>query len=395
MTIGYITQNYPPSTEGGAEISLFYLANSLAKKGVKVRIFVPSPEYKENVIQGDNPKIYRFHWSNKRPFFLNNPLAQRRFKMSILGTKEKLDIIDGYNFITTLPNVSYDLGIPFVVGIRDATPLCDVRCELHPKYHPFFDYFKLRFGYLGATPIQAIYGIFGYFLTQKRLNVIRKANCVAFASQALADLFKEYNPNREVVYSVAPEIKSVKKTINIKGIDFSKDKVFLYAGRLSYGKGSKFLFEIAESIAKERKDIKFIFAGKGEYLGLFKKTSFSDSIYAIGKIPNEELFSLISQVRATVVPSIIFEPFPRIALESLACNTPVIGTDSGGIPEAVGNAGIIAKIDKYAVKKAIIKLADDNGLHKELKSRSLNQVKKFNKDKITNNMLSIYERILK
>lgn len=395
MTIGYITRNYPPQIEGGAEISLWLLANALAKRGIKVRVFVPNDQSRKYIIDGTNPKIYRFPWEKKRPFTLNNPVAQQKFRNSILHTKEKLDLIDAYNFITALPAVSLDLGIPYVVSVRDATPLCDVRSQLTPSYHSLHGYFKNRFKYLGFSPMQALFGIFGYALTEKRLQVIRGANYVMYASRALANLFEKFNPNFDVVYSIAQSHEKYPKNYSIKGIDFAKDKVFIYAGRLAYGKGAKFLFDCAEQIVSQRKDIKFIFVGRGEYQKELENTPYKKNIFTLGKQEHKNVLSLMAKSRAIIVPSIIFEPFPRAALESLSLNTPVIGTNSGGIPEAVGNAGIIVDITKDALIKAIIDLSDNNDLYKKLKNRAKAQISKFSEEKIVNKIISIYESVLK
>lgn len=390
-----MTRNYPPQTEGGAEISLWLLANALAKKGINIKVFVPNDQSKKYIIEGTNPKVYRFPWEKKRPFTLNNPIAQQKFRNSILRTKEKLDIIDAYNFITALPAVSLDLGIPYVVSIRDATPLCDVRSEITPTYHSLPGYFKNRFDYLGFSPAQTLYGIFGYALTEKRLKVIKQAGYVMYASRALANLFEKFNPNFDIVYSIAQSHEKYPKNYGIKGIDFAKDKVFIYAGRLAYGKGAKFLFDSAEEIISHRKDIKFIFIGRGDYLKEFENTAFKDNIFTLGKQEHKNVLSLMARSRAVIVPSIIFEPFPRAALESLSLNTPVIGTNSGGIPEAVGKAGIIVDITKDALQNAIITLCDDDDLHHKLKNRAKFQVAKFSEEKITNKIISIYESVLK
>ncbi len=52
----------------------------------------------------------------------------------------------------------------------------------------------------------------------------------------------------------------------------------------------------------------------------------------------------LANAKALIVPSIFSEPFGMVSIEALACGTPVIGLDSGAIPEVItnGKTGIVA-----------------------------------------------------
>ncbi|MDB5178312.1 MAG: hypothetical protein JWN01_255 [Patescibacteria group bacterium] len=54
---------------------------------------------------------------------------------------------------------------------------------------------------------------------------------------------------------------------------------------------------------------------------------------------------LLSSARALVVPSLFEEPFGMVMIEALACGTPVIGLDSGAIPEVIrdGETGVLVR----------------------------------------------------
>jgi spore coat protein SA len=57
--------------------------------------------------------------------------------------------------------------------------------------------------------------------------------------------------------------------------------------------------------------------------------------------------------RATVfaIPSLFQEPFGMVSAEAMACGTPVVGSNRGGIPEVLGDAGILVNpedIDEFA-----------------------------------------------
>ena len=60
-----------------------------------------------------------------------------------------------------------------------------------------------------------------------------------------------------------------------------------------------------------------------------------ESVQLRGAIPEEELSDFYRAADLTVVPSRSLEGFGLVALESLACGTPVVVSDAGGLPEAV------------------------------------------------------------
>jgi glycogen synthase len=66
-------------------------------------------------------------------------------------------------------------------------------------------------------------------------------------------------------------------------------------------------------------------------------------------LPREAIIQLYSHARVFCCPS-IYEPFGIINLEAMACETPVVGTAVGGIPEVVidGETGILVPLEQQA-----------------------------------------------
>lgn len=54
-----------------------------------------------------------------------------------------------------------------------------------------------------------------------------------------------------------------------------------------------------------------------------------------------EMRDVYAQTRVLLVPSIVSESIPRVAVEALCSGVPVIGSRAGGIPEGLGGAGLI------------------------------------------------------
>jgi glycosyltransferase involved in cell wall biosynthesis len=61
------------------------------------------------------------------------------------------------------------------------------------------------------------------------------------------------------------------------------------------------------------------------------------SVRFLGRVSDDTLVDLYRAADTTVLPSVAWEGFGLSALESLACGTPAVVSDVGGLPEAVGD----------------------------------------------------------
>ena len=108
----------------------------------------------------------------------------------------------------------------------------------------------------------------------------------------------------------------------------------LYSGQLTKAKGVHILIDAFRQIKHE--NIRLHIVGRGPYAGKLTEIASGDSrIVFHGFKPWEELRELYMKASVTVVPSIWYEPFGLIIIESFKYGTPVIGSDIGGIPEIV------------------------------------------------------------
>jgi glycosyltransferase involved in cell wall biosynthesis len=63
------------------------------------------------------------------------------------------------------------------------------------------------------------------------------------------------------------------------------------------------------------------------------------TVRLLGRVDDESLVAWYRAADVTVVPSVALEGFGLVVLESLACGTPVVGTDAGGLADALAVAG--------------------------------------------------------
>lgn len=141
-----------------------------------------------------------------------------------------------------------------------------------------------------------------------------------------------------------------------------------YAGRLIRAKG---LFTLIEALAQvEASAVELVLIGTGDDAEALKahtrRHGVADRVTWVSYVPHPDMPHVLSAMDMMVLPSETQpswkEQFGRIIIESLACETPVIGSDSGEIPHLLRQLQqdtIFAEGDAAALARHIIRLAED------------------------------------
>ncbi len=112
--------------------------------------------------------------------------------------------------------------------------------------------------------------------------------------------------------------------------DTAKDVDVLFVGRLAVEKGVEVLLDALTHLPP----LRVVIAGEGPLRdALGRQASRLDSPpQFVGRVAHDRLPALINRARVQAVPS-PSEPFGMVIVEALACGTPVVASDVGGIPE--------------------------------------------------------------
>lgn len=126
-------------------------------------------------------------------------------------------------------------------------------------------------------------------------------------------------------------------TPNAKREDF-----ILFVGALEKYKGVQTLIQAMKSFPKTRLKI----AGSGSCEQEFKEMAKDmPQIEFLGFVHGDALSALMATARVAVVPSIWYEPYGLVAVESMKFGTPVVVSDRGGLPELVED-GVSGRVFK-------------------------------------------------
>lgn len=145
---------------------------------------------------------------------------------------------------------------------------------------------------------------------------------------------------------------------------------YIYFGRISREKGlrilldAQFQWEQGHQAGRLPKPLNLLVAGSGPCEDNFQARRAQlglKTVSFLGALDIEGLRSALGRARFSVLPSRWYENGPMAALESLAAGIPLVGTDTGGIPEMGidGETGRICPINNPdAMLKAILEVAD-------------------------------------
>ncbi len=169
-------------------------------------------------------------------------------------------------------------------------------------------------------------------------------------------------------------------------------------------KGLEYLLKAILTVKEEIPDVKLIIGGKGVlleyYQGLVSSWGLQRNVEFVGFIPNEELSEYYSRANVFVLPSIssLQEGFGIVALEALACQTPVITTKIVGVAadlEKVKAGLVVPSKDPQELGAAIIKILGNRKLQKDMGTRGRKLVeKKYTWQGVALKMEKLYNTII-
>lgn len=138
-----------------------------------------------------------------------------------------------------------------------------------------------------------------------------------------------------------------------------------YVGRLEEVKGPHLFVEAAMKIASAHPQAHYVMAGDGPLRNeLRKKGRGVPHLHIIGY--REDIADIIAALDILLIPS-LNDGFNLAAVEAMASSKPIVATAVGGLPEVIGDGGILIRSgDTSRMAEEAIKLLNSPGLRKEI-----------------------------
>ena len=284
----------------------------------------------------------------------------------------KPDVIHAQH-IWIISNVALNYNIPVVVTCHGSDIM---GYEAWPKFHKIM-----------------------YEVADKCKRIIAISNN---SKDVITNIFKENKEKVVTILNGYDERIFYKEDYNkeeiLKELQICKnyDKIVCFAGRLAKNKGIDLLLQSAKNY--ERENIVTLIVGDGEELNNLRRIREElglKNIVFLGNQNHDTLRKIYNISDVCVVPS-RKEAFGLVALEAIACGTPVVATNKGELPNFVNNKGgiLIEEENILELENAISKI-----LNSEIKfdSTYLAEYAKNNymQDLFIDKLIEIYEETIR
>jgi len=339
MKIGILTNEYPPNVYGGAGVSVEYLTDELCRldqgrHSVKVLCFGDQQEQRDNLsVAGVNPALEFRTVDPRHRKFLETMLND----LVMAGELADVDIVHCHTWYSHLAGmlVKQLLQIPMVLTTHSLEPHRPWKVEqLGTAYHA--SSWVERTAYQNADGVIAVsqsmkedvHRLYG--VPPERIGIIHNGINL-----------DQYQPTLD------PEV------LDRHGIDRTLPYV-LFVGRITRQKGIIHLVNAIRFIDPGAQivlcagapDTKEIGEEMEQAVDEARRQTANPIVWIPEMLAKEAIISLYSQASVFVCPS-VYEPFGIINLEAMACETPVVASQVGGIPEVVipDQTGFLVAID--------------------------------------------------
>ena len=385
MKVGLLTREWPPDIYGGAGVHVSQLVEHLRRMiEVEVHCFgAPRPDAQAHSVP---------------PYLANaNPALQTLgVDLEIVNDTDDVDLLHSHTWYANLAGHVGGLlyGVPHVITAHSLEPLRPWKEE------------QLGGGYRISSWVEA--------------TAYAHAKAIIAVSHGMrADVLQAYptvDPKRvHVVHNgIDTDVyrpDESRDLIDKRGIDPNRPYV-LFVGRITRQKGIKHLIAAAESFDDDVVLVLCASSPDTPEIGieteqaveaLRRRRGDSSVIWIKEQADRPELIQLFTHALAFACPS-VYEPLGIVNLEAMACETAVVASAVGGIPEVVvdGETGILVPYDpadpaalEAGIAAAVNALAADPARAREMGIAGRRRaVADFGWDAIAEQTVEVYRQAL-
>ena len=235
----------------------------------------------------------------------------------------------------------------------------------------------------------------------------------AVSSSVVSDLTAKYGVKAEkirLVYNgVNPDIFRPVPAPEAGPLASLRDKkIVLYVGHFGLRKGVPILLEAMKMAAAEVKDSYLVCVGgippwlpRGEYMSylerLVRECELKDRVLFLDRVRQEMLPAFYSAASVFVLPS-YYEAFPKVLIEAMACERPVIATLPGGTIDSVKdgvNGFLVPYANVKVLAERVVTLLQDDGMARRMGSKGRERVlREFTWQAVAGRLDSVYQEVM-
>jgi glycogen(starch) synthase len=180
----------------------------------------------------------------------------------------------------------------------------------------------------------------------------------------------------------------------------------LHVGRLERVKGIETLAQAIPQVVREFPNTRFVFIGddrpdgqgstwKQRLEAFFTEQGVVENVVMAGGVDQAALIRWYRRADIAVVPSMLYESFSYTCVQAMSAGLPVVASRIGGIPETIGDCGLIVEpgnADKFS--QELVGLISNPHLRKHLGRKSMLRARElFDSRIVVGTMLSFYRQV--
>ncbi len=331
-----LTNEFPPNIYGGAGIHVQYLSRELARLcDVEVRCFG------DQKVNEGNPAVQGFATDRSdytSPTALHSVFSALQNCLDFNTTNIDADVVHLHTWYSHFGGVLAKLnyGIPLVLTVHSLEPLRPWKRE------------QLGGGY-------------DFTLWLEKTAIEMADAVIAVSKETREDILRHFDVNESkvpVIYNgIDPdEYVPTESPEVLEKYGINPDKPFvLFVGRITRQKGIIHLVNAIQHLDPDTQvvlcagapDTQDIAAEMSQAVDRAREGFDGNIIWIQEMISTEEKIALYSHARVFCCPS-IYEPFGIINLEAMACETPVVASEVGGMKEIIipGETGTLVPLEQ-------------------------------------------------
>jgi glycosyltransferase involved in cell wall biosynthesis len=368
----FVTTFYPPYHFGGDAISVYRLAEALAREGHAVDVVHSVDAYR--LSHPDEPEQSYSHHAN----VTLHPLRSKRYRLAALavqqlgrpaayGRKLRAILAAGNYDVIHYHNISL-VGGPGVLRLGNAVKLYTTHeywlvCPTHVLFA--FEKeacterkcFRCTLHYRRPPQLWRMTGLLD--------KCMRHVDSLIMLSKFAMERHRADGIDSPMVHiaNFVPEPK-----LSADAASPEPEPYFLYVGRLEKLKGVQDLIRLFANY----REAPLLIAGDGSYRAELEAAARGlDHVKFLGRVHPDAIGDYYANAIAVLVPSLCYEVFCLIPQEAFACGTPVIVRRIGALTEAVEDTGGGLSFETLdECKEAMERLRTQPDLRSELSAKA-------------------------
>lgn len=234
-----------------------------------------------------------------------------------------------------------------------------------------------------------------------KYSIAKSRHIFAISESTKSDIIKNYKVDQsKITVTYMGYNQKLFKPQSKSDIDLVKTKYkiegdyIIFVGTLQPRKNIERLIEAFVGLQSET--LKLVIVGRKGWMynQIFEKVkdlNIENKVIFTDFVPELDLPSLISGAKAYVLPS-LWEGFGIPVIETQACGTPVVVSNTSSLPEIVGDSGVLVDpASTKSIKEGIEKILKNPTFASELSEKGLKNAQRFSWSKCAQQTLAILE----